>query len=36
MTGNMTFVGAIAALRPGIPTTTTASANMALRVLANR
>jgi transposase len=36
ITGKMTLVRAIAALRPGIPTTTTASAKMALRALANR
>lgn len=36
ITGKMTLVRAIAALRPGIPTTPTASAKIALRALANR
>ncbi len=36
ITGKMTLVRAIAALRPGIPTSTTASAKIALRALANR
>ena len=36
ITGKMTLVRAIAALRPGAPISTTASAKMALRALANR
>ena len=36
ITGKMTLVRAIAALRPGTPTSTTASAKMALRALAHR
>lgn len=36
ITGKMTLIRAIAALRPGKPTSTTASAKMALRALAHR
>lgn len=36
MTGKMTLIRAIAALRPGALVSTTASAKMALRALANR
>ena len=36
ISGKMTLVRAIAALRPGAPISTTASAKMALRALANR
>ncbi|MBZ9650364.1 IS110 family transposase [Sphingobium sp. 3R8] len=36
ITGKMTLIRAIAALRPGAPASTTASAKMALRALANR
>ena len=36
MTGKMTLIRAIAALRPGTPASTTVSAKMALRALANR
>src|SRR3546814_510868 len=36
ITGKMTLIRAIAALRPGTPVSTTASAKMALRALAHR
>lgn len=36
VTGKMTLIRAIAALRPGMPVSTTASTKMALRALANR
>lgn len=36
ITGKMTLIRAIAALRPGAPVSTTASAKVALRALANR